>query len=193
MNAFDPKQWGKFLDPENMAAIVNAPAVQLSRLDRLYELEGHATAEYLVRKQMKTIYSLSPKRDGVDEATFNQAAMAFRARYGSECTPYKLVLYFAMYQSDFRSTLSAFDLADISAMYRVKFVPFWSQQQALYSGRKKEAKPQYDGSTGDDAARIYLRKRYATLDDALENCNLTKFGIWTPERLTEIWNNEKIF
>ena len=140
--AFGPDSWRYAL--EHVDKAVNTVVPSLNRLNLIKHFLGY----YLMVER-------SGKELGKDVCT-NVAAI-FLGRNGGECTPVKLLCYFANYP-DYKESFREFDPEDIIIQYNKKFKEWWGSQVAKYG--YTSVKPQSDDKQpcGLDGLRLQVRK-----------------------------------
>lgn len=146
----------------------------LKHLDRLYEHDG--LAKMVVKANIIGIYSVSMASFTYKDESMNITADLFVAKYGGELSMYAMMLYFANYLMEYKTSHSAFDMQDILQQCGKKFLPWWRDKLSnLENDRPKE---KVKGLIGRDAKIAMLGERLIkgqTLDD-IKKCNLYRFG-----------------
>ena len=126
--AFGPDSWRYAL--EHVDKAVNTVVPSLNRLNLIYNTKDADVALFV--KHFLGYYLMverSGKELGKDVCT-NVAAI-FLGRNGAECTPVKLLCYFANYP-EFKDTFREFDPEDIIIQYNKKFKDWWGSPVAKY-------------------------------------------------------------
>lgn len=168
---FSPQYWPNVI--QNVEGCVNAPSVMLRHLDTLYNNKG--LAAMIVKGNIIGIYSMSMASYQYKDESMNMTSEMFVARYGGELGMYAMLLYFANYITEYKSSYNAFDMQDVLIQCGRKFMPWWRGK--IGSLEQEEKKP-VSGLVGREAKIAMLGSRLisgATVDD-LRNCNLFKFG-----------------
>lgn len=169
--AFGPDSWRYAL--EHVDKAVNTAVPTLNRLNLIYNTKDADMALFL--KHFLGYYLMverSGKELGKDVCT-NVAAI-FLGRNGAECTPVKLLCYFANYP-EFKDTFREFDPEDIIIQYSKKFKEWWGSQVAKYGYTMQ--KPQTDDKQpcGLDALKLTVRGWIEKGEDPRQN-NLYKLS-----------------
>ena len=169
-NAFSPKNWGRFAN--NIAACIEEPSARLNELDSLYAEMG--LAKSILTNNIRAIYRMSSTKDILNEEALDITAGLFIAKNGA-CTPYTLMIFFANYFTDFKTTMSAFELGDILRSFKAKFTPAWNTELSRADDRNANARAHQEqvstGYTGMDALRQFIYetvKSYGGGEEGLE-------------------------
>lgn len=115
---FAPSYWPYAL--AHTSECLAAPSISLAQVDELYHAPG--TAQNIVKAQFVGIYSLSTAREPLNEQASSLAAGMFLARYGNVCNTFDLLLYFSLYQMQFKTSYAQYDLQDIIFQFGNKFL-----------------------------------------------------------------------
>ena len=181
-NAFGPNSWRYAL--EHIDKAVNTIAPSLNHLNLIYNTKDADVALFV--KHFLGYYLMverSGRELGQDVCT-NVSAI-FLGRNGAECTPVKLLCYFANYP-EFKDTFREFDPEDIIIQYNKKFKEWWGSQVAKYG--YTTVRPQTDDKQpcGLDALKFIVREWIEKGEDPRQN-NLYKFshGV-TDEMIAEV-------
>ena len=152
--AFGPDSWRYALEHVDMA--VNTVTPSLNRLNQIYNTKDADVALFV--KHFLGYY-LMVERSGkvLGEDVCTNVAAIFLGRNGGECTPVKLLCYFANYP-DYKESFREFDPEDIIIQYNKKFKEWWGSQVAKYG--YTSVKPQSDDKQpcGLDGLRLQVRK-----------------------------------
>ena len=180
--AFGPNSWRYAL--EHVDKAVNTAVPTLNRLNLIYNTKDADMALFL--KHFLGYY-LMVERSGkeLDKDVCTNVAAIFLGRNGAECTPVKLLCYFANYP-EFKDTFREFDPEDIIIQYSKKFKEWWGSQVAKYGYTMQ--KPQTDDKQpcGLDALKLTVRGWIEKGEDPRQN-NLYKLshGV-TDEMIAEV-------
>lgn len=186
---FAPANWPKAIMAANDYATM--PAVAMAQVDKMYNAQGLATQ--LLRNQLCGIYKHTPAKQSYDDSMIELTAQMFLAKYGYQCTPYSMMVYFGNYIIEYKTTYSSFDTQDIMQQYKAKFLPWWNKlgckdiQQNQHQQKKSKV-------VGKEAMYQYLSGRLLageSIED-VRNCNLAKIGFVTEkdwEKIQEIAMN----
>ena len=127
-NVFSPSRWGYML--QHLDECMRTPCITLSQVDAVYKTEG--VARELVKNQLVAIYSMSTAKEPYNQGAAVMAADVFIAKYGHRCTLYAMMIYFANYLTEYKSSYAQYDVQDILQMFGKKFIPWWSAKAARY-------------------------------------------------------------
>ncbi|MBQ7663407.1 MAG: hypothetical protein IJS48_08595 [Prevotella sp.] len=180
--AFGPDSWRYALEHVDKAVQTIAPS--LNRLNLMY---GTEEADVTLFMKHYVSYYLMVERSGKElgkDVCTNVAAI-FLGRNGAECTPVKLLCYFANYP-DFKETFREFDPEDIIIQYNKKFKEWWGSQVAKYG--YTTVKPQADDKLpcGLDALRLLVRGWVEKGEDPRQHLLYKAFHSVTDEMIAEI-------
>lgn len=181
-NAFGPNSWRYAL--EHIDKAVNTIAPSLNRLNLIYNTKDADVALFV--KHFLGYYLMverSGRELGQDVCT-NVSAI-FLGRNGAECTPVKLLCYFANYP-DFKDTFREFDPEDIIIQYNKKFKEWWGSQVAKYGYTTEKPQTNEMQPCGLDGLKLTVRGWLEKGEDPRQN-NLYKFshGV-TDEMIAEV-------
>lgn len=155
---FAPVKWA--------AAVANAgkcmayPHMTLQLLDLTYT-EG--ISAQLVENNIRGIFTLARPHEPINDAAVAHVAQLFVAKFGTELSVFAVLLYFAQYLTDYKSSYGQFDLVDVLRQCGKQFVPKWRARQ----GRLREkGAGQKEGfcEVGIAALYTFLRREYVAKD-----------------------------
>ena len=180
--AFGPDSWRYAL--EHIDKAVNTITPSLNRLNLIYNTKD-ADVALFVKHFLE--YYLMVERSGRElgrDVCTNVAAI-FLGRNGTECTPVKLLCYFANYP-EFKDTFREFDPEDIIIQYNKKFKEWWGNQVAKYG--YTTIKPQTDDKQpcGLDALKLTVRGWIENGEDLRQHDLYKVFHSITDEMIAEI-------
>lgn len=140
---FTSKNWPIALEyTEQMLA---RPCIPLADLDEAYNTDGLALQ--IVKAQFVGLHQISASREPAPKSA-HLAAQMFVGKYGQACTPFDLMVYFANYPLEYKTTFAMFDVQDILAQYAKKYL-IWKRNQ-----RQERQEPQEQQATNDEAMTI---------------------------------------
>lgn len=177
---FSASNWGYMLS--HMDECMKSPCITLSQVDAVYKTEG--VARELVKNQLVSIYSMSTAKEPYNQGAAVMAADVFIAKYGHKCTLYAMMIYFANYLTEYKSSYSQYDIQDILQQFGKKFLPWWNSRAARYQEKKDE-------DAGKQVGRPALVSWFArrllegeTVDD-LRKSSLYEMGIVSDKDIDE--------
>lgn len=182
MDFFAPKNWGRA--QKNKDVWGKMESVSLGQLDAVYGEEG--LAKVVVKANLAGIYSMGMNREMMNQQTADVTADLFVARYGYECTPYQMLIYFGGYLTDYKGTYQNYDVQDILMQFSKKFVP-WMVQKKGVKEVKEVQKKVAEGPTGTEGLKAYLRIKLAKGEN-LRDGGLWRFGFINEAIVEEIEN-----
>lgn len=135
-------------------------------------------------------YFLMVERSGkaLEDDVCRSVADIFLGRYGAECTPVKLLCYFANY-SGFKGSFREFDPEDIIVQYANKFQPWWGGQMAKYYNDGRATVVEEPLSNSVDSLKICVRRWIENGEDPREKNLYRLFHIVTDELIEEVQND----
>ena len=181
--AFGPDSWRYAL--EHIDKAVNTLAPSLNRLNLIYNTKDADMA--LFAKHFLGYY-LMVERSGRELAkdTCKNIADIFLGRNGAECTPVKLLCYFANYP-DFKESFREFDPEDIIIQYNKKFKDWWGNQVAKYGNTTMEDTKSNDSQpNGLDGLKVTVRRWIEQDEDPRQHDLYKVFHIVSDEMIAEI-------
>ena len=153
--AFSPDNCKYFMDEVKQERYLSKPCIRLGELAKAYGRQE--LAEQLVKQHIRTVYGLSGARYQPDEQMVSMTAGRFVAKYGRTCSLYDMMVFFANFGSDFRTTWSTFDSNDLIKGYKEKFEP-WAATKRCWEPEDKNQQI-YTGNTGIRALREYVHEQ----------------------------------
>ena len=181
-NVFGHGSWRYAL--EHVDKAVHAPAPSLARLNVMYNTEE---ADVTLFTDHFVAYYLMAERSGeqLGKDVCKNVAALFLGRNGEECTPVKLLCYFANY-SELKESFRDFDPEDVIIQYSKKFKVWWGNQVAKYY--KVIQKPQSVDTQpyGIDALKLTVRKWIEDGEDPREHTLYKVMHIVTDEMIEEV-------
>ena len=178
-NVFSASNWGYMLS--HIDECMKSPCITLSQVDAVYKTEG--VARELVKNQLVSIYSMSTAKEPYNHGAAAMAADVFIAKYGHRCTLYAMMIYFANYLTEYKSSYSQYDVQDILQMFGRKFLPWWNARAARFHGEQEEdtgklvgkpaliawfARRILDGETTDDLRKSALYEMGVVSDKEID-------------------------
>lgn len=151
---FVPANWGYCIAHTN-DCIMN-PCVTLLQVDAAYSAPG--TAQNITAGMFVGLYSMTTAKEPYNQQAANLAAELFVAKYGNECTLYGIMLYFANYLTEYKSSFAQYDVQDILQQFPKKFVPWWRLRLSECSEQPKQIS-EAGQPKGKDALPVMLRNR----------------------------------
>lgn len=181
---FAPANWSKCIN--NQDKCFTLPCVSLKALDRVYEHDG--LAKQVVKNNMIGIYSASTASYSYKDEMMNIVSDLFVAKYGGECNLYGMMLYFANYLVEYKSTYQTFDMQDILQQFGRKFLPWWRSKLENNTANGKDIDSDSSTLKGRIAMIAMLGQRLIQGDKIadIKNSNLMKFGYASESDLPDI-------
>lgn len=153
--AFSPENCKYFMDEVKQERYLSKPCIRLGELAKTYGRQE--LAEQLVKQHIRTVYGLSGARYQPDEQMVAMTAGRFVEKYGRTCSIYDMMVFFANFGSDFRTTWSTFDYNDIIKGYKEKYEPWAATKRGWEPD--KPAQPIDSANTGIRALREYVHEK----------------------------------
>lgn len=180
---FCATNWSTFAGELARYAAMESP--RLAGLDSLYHMNGLAFS--VVRQNISAVAQMSSSRYTPQPGTFDIPAKLFTGKYGSTCTLYMLMAYFAHYLTDYKTTLGTFDIADILKGYR-RFSADWNDALAKAYAMQERAMPDDGVERGEGARDKYVLSecRRVGVDEFIRNSGLIERGNITKEEVYEL-------
>ena len=110
-----PVNWAPFATTD-YTRLVSVPCPTLAELKGIYGMSS--LAEDIVYQNISKVANMSSARFSPGDGNVRTAASLFMGRYGKSCTVYMMMAYFANYLTDYKRTVSTFDLGDLLSGYR---------------------------------------------------------------------------
>lgn len=179
---FGPSSWRYALEHVDKAVHTTAPS--LIRLNMMYNTEE--ADETLFTKHFVAYY-LMAERSGkqLGEEVCKNVAALFLGRNGEECTPVKLLCYFANY-CEFKESFRDFDPEDVIIQYNKKFKVWWGNQVAKYNNVIQTPQSVDSQPCGIDALKQMVRKWIEDGEDPREHTLYKIMNIVTDEMIEEV-------
>ena len=184
MAYFSPANWHVILNHVEKSLLY--PYVTLRLLEEYY-ITG--TAKSLVCNNLIGIMSISRPKESFNHEAIEQTANLFVGKYGNDITPYGILLYFANYMMEYKSTYAQFDLQDLLRQCGKAFLPHWQERLCR---TKTPAIESSCKEVGIPALYRYLRKEYLAKGKDIRQSPIFKFGNITDKQLSFIESGEEI-
>lgn len=178
-NAYSPAHWAYVV--ANQDKCFTEPTITLQQLDRSY---GEGTARDLVADQIHGIYKATNTREPLRQDALTSNAEMFVAKYGHECTLTGMMLYFANYPLEYKSSYGQFDMVDILQQFGKKFLPWWRMKQEPERPKEQAS----SGAVGREGLIRYLANELLggkTLNQLKEDSGMYRIGLLTDKDLDE--------
>ena len=153
IRAFGPANCKSFMDDTIQERYLSKPCIRIGELTNAYG--NPDLGELLIRQHIRTDYGMSGSRYQPDEQMIAMTAGRFVAKFGRTCTLYDMMVFFANFGTDFRTTWSTFDYNDIIKGYKEKFEP-WAATKRGWEPENGKEQQVYSGNTGIRALREYV-------------------------------------
>lgn len=137
---FTAKNWPIAL--EYTEQMLTRPCIPLAGLDEAYHTDGLALQ--IVKAQFVGIHQISGSREPAPKSA-DLAAKMFIGKYGQTCTPFDMMVYFANYPLDYKTTFAMYDVQDILAQYAKKYL-VWKRTQRQEQPQAEEEEEQQQAS-----------------------------------------------
>lgn len=115
-----PNSWGYIL--QHTEDCICRSCITLAQTDSVYNRKG--LAKEIVKCQLAGVHAMSSSREQLNPQACTLAAEVFISKYGHQCSLYIMLLYFASYMTEFKTSYAAFDLQDIILQFHKKFLPW---------------------------------------------------------------------
>lgn len=193
IRAFDPGNCKYFMDEATQERYLSKPCIRIGELEKAYDKPE--LAEQLVKQHIRTVYGMSGSRYQPDEQMVAMTAGRFVAKYGRTSTIYDMMVFFANFGSDFRTTWSTFDYNDIIKGYKEKYEP-WAATKRGWEPHDKTQQQIYTGNTGIRALREYVHEKVDRLGGGergfeafFQQSGMCSTGMLTMESLHKLYKD----
>lgn len=163
------------------------PSVTLAMVDQLYR-EGLAVT--VVVNNIVGLFAVSRPREPLYREAIQQTARLFVGKYGSQLSMFAMLLFFADYLTDYKSSYGQFDLPDVLRQCGKVFLPSW---RSRYDRQQRQRSPFDDISAhevGKPALLSYLRRAYIDRGLDFHQAPVVKLGFLTPSEITMLENGD---
>lgn len=133
---FTAKNWPIAL--EYASQMLTRPSIPLAALDEAYNTDGLALQ--IVKAQFVGLHQISGSREPAPKSA-DLAAKMFIGKYGQTCTPFDLMIYFANYPLEYKTTFAMYDVQDILAQYAKKYLTWKRNQRQEQPHAEEEQQP----------------------------------------------------
>lgn len=156
-------------------------------MDSLYSTSG--AAKTIISNQFVGLYSLSTAKESFNRSSADLAADIFLGKYGTTCSLYALIVYFALYLTEYKSSFSQFDVQDILLQFSRKFLPWWRGR--LAETKNIPAQPQRMETDPIAERNAYLLDEYVYKGIDVRQSNLYAYGFIGDDEIKELerWGN----
>lgn len=136
---FTAKNWPIAL--EYASQMLTRQSIPIAALDEAYHTDG--LAMQIVKAQFVGLHQISGSREPAPKSA-HLAAQMFVAKYGQACSPFDMMIYFAHYPIEYKTTFAMFDVQDILAQYSKKYL-IWKRNQRQEQPQAEEEQQQASG------------------------------------------------
>ena len=150
---FSPTHWQHILDKRTSCHVY--PTVTLAIVRDYY---GLSIMKSIVRNNLVALYMLTRSHEPVNEETMEMAADLFIGKYGAQLSMFGMLLYFAEYMVEYKSSYANFDFSDLLRQCGRVFLPRWLARE--HDSRQTTQKSASAPLTGHAAMLAYLRREY---------------------------------
>lgn len=160
---------------------LNKPCIRLSEIGKVYG--NSELAVTLVKQHIRAVYGMSGAKYTPDEQWVNITAGRFIGKYGMTCTLYEMMIYFACFGTDFRTSWSSFDYNDIIKGFKEKFRPWANERINPYTPMQEGKK---DDLTGELALAKYISdevQKLGSIDAFTAQSGMYATGMLTRESI----------
>lgn len=133
---FTAKNWPIAL--EYTEQMLTRPSIPLADLDEAYHTDGLALQ--IVKAQFVGLHQISGSREPAPKSA-HLAAQMFVAKYGQACSLFDMMIYFAHYPLEYKTTFAMFDVQDILAQYAKKYL-IWKRNKRQEQPHAEEEEQQ---------------------------------------------------
>ena len=168
---FAAKNWPIAL--EYASQMLRRTSIPLADLDEAYQTDGIALQ--IVKAQFVGLHQISGSREPAPKSA-DLAAKMFIGKYGQTCTPFDLMVYFANYPLDYKTTFAMFDVQDILAQYAKKYLA-WKRNQRQEQPEQPEPQANSDAITIDQLLLLWLAEGRTV--EQIKQGGLYRYGMIT--------------
>ena len=183
---FAPATYGRAL--ANIDKCLTEPSILLADVDSLYSTSG--AAKTIISNQFVGLYSLSTAKESFNRSSADLAADIFLGKYGTICSMYALIVYFAQYLTEYKASFAQFDVQDILLQFSKKFLPWWRGR--LAEVKNIPTQPQRMETDPIAERNAYLLEEYTQNGLDIRQSGLYAYGLISESEVKQLeqqWGN----
>ena len=185
MAFFAPMKWAAA--SANPSKCMMLPSVTLAMVDRIY---GKELSFSIVVNNIVGLFTVTKPREPHYKEAIEQTARMFVGKFGQQLSIFGMLLFFADYLTEYRSSYGQFDLPDILRSCGKSFLPKWLER----IGRKEAQANMHEGfvETGKPALYRYLRREYVSKGIDMRTSPIVMHGNYSEKELKFIESGEEL-
>ena len=185
MAYFSPAKWAAATS--NPSKCMMLPSVTLAMVDRIYD---KTVAFHVVVNNIIGLYTVTRPREPHYKDAIELTARLFVGKYGTQLSIFGMLLFFADYLTEYKSSFGQFDLPDVLRTCGKTFLPKWLERL----GRKERQTNRKEGfeEVGKAALYRYLRREYVGKGIDIRTSPIVIHGCLTEKELKFIESGEEM-
>ncbi len=169
---FAPVKWQKAITNSDKCLVL--PTVTLSVVDKIYR-EGLSVS--IVVNNIVGLYTVTRPHEPFYKEAIEQTARLFVGKYGSQLSIFGMLLFFAEYLTEYKSTYGQFDLTDVLRQCGKAFLPKWCSRLGRHENQQSSNSGEITKEVGRPALFRYLINEYVSRGIDVRTSPLVQKGI----------------
>lgn len=183
---FAPVKWADAT--ANPTKCLMLPSVTLAMLDKIY---GKELAFSVVVNNIVGLFTMGRPREAVLKEPVELTARLFIGKFGNQLSMFGMLLFFADYLTEYKSSFGQFDLPDVLRTCAKTFMPRWNARLGAANKQADAKTKEGCKEVGKPALYRYLRREYVERGIDVRTSPLVIYGCLTEKELKFIESGEE--
>ena len=163
------------------------PSVTLAMVNWIY---GKEVVKSIVVNNIVGLFNIAKPREPLYTEAIELTARLFVGKFGTQLSIFGMLLFFADYLTEYKSSYGQFDLPDVLRSCGKTFLPRWRNRL----GRQEQRENSKEGfeEVGKAALYRYLRREYVSKGEDIRKAPVVALGCLSEKELKFIESNEEL-
>ena len=182
---FAPAKWAAA--STNPSRCTMLPSVTLAMVNWIY---GKEVVKSIVVNNIVGLFTIAKPREPLYTEAIELTARLFVGKFGTQLSIFGMLLFFADYLTEYKSSYGQFDLPDVLRSCGKAFLPRWRNRL----GRQEQRENSKEGfeEVGKAALYRYLRREYVSKGKDIRKAPVVALGCLSEKELKFIESNEEL-
>lgn len=183
---FAPAKWAAA--SANPSRCMMLPSVTLAMADRIYVKK---VSEDIVVNNIVGLFTVAKPREPLYREAIELTARLFVGKFGTQLSIFGMLLFFADYLTEYKSSYGQFDLPDVLRSCGKAFLPKWRERLGHQEQRMNNSNEGYE-EVGRAALYRHLRREYVNRDIDVRTAPVVVHGRFSEKEIKFIKSNEEM-
>ena len=183
---FAPAKWAAA--SANPSRCMMLPSVTLAMADRIYVQK---VSEDIVVNNIVGLFTVAKPREPLYKEAIELTARLFVGKFGTQLSMFGMLLFFADYLTEYKSSYGQFDLPDVLRSCGKAFLQKWRERLGRQEQRKNNSNEGCE-EVGRAALYRYLRREYVNKGIDVRTVPVVVRGRFSEKELKFIESNEEM-